>query len=206
MKYSRLAVSIALVALFATPLSAFAQDDDRLAIASATGQTIVRPVGDYLWKPARDGLVLGAGDRVRVRSGDAQVELPQADLLVMGDGEFEILCSLADGVLQPWTNDIQLYIGAYDLTFRDNDSRPGLTVYTLFAEMASTEARVEVTETAKGTRVTVKEGAIRIRHRNESGTSPKVLRAGETAWFGSRDLRVGPTAEVVTTLRELTTR
>ncbi|MCC6159018.1 MAG: hypothetical protein IT350_13295 [Deltaproteobacteria bacterium] len=197
MKYSHLAVSLALAALIASPTFASAQDDDRMAIATATGQTIVRPVGDYLWKPARNGLVLGAGDRVRVRSGDAQIEMPQADLAVMGDGEFEILCTLVGGVLQPWTNDIQLYIGRYELTFHENSSRPGLTAYTLFAEMASTEARVEIEEFAQGTRVTVREGAVRIRHRNESGTSPKVLRAGETAWFGSRNLRVAPTAEVV---------
>ncbi|MCL4233265.1 MAG: hypothetical protein KJ042_01970 [Deltaproteobacteria bacterium] len=199
MKYSRFSIFLVLAALIAVPPFAVAQgDDDRLAIETATGQTIVRPVGDYLWKPARDGLVLGAGDRVRVRSGDAQVELPQADLLVMGDGEFEILCSLVGGVLQPWTNDIQLYIGSYELTFRDNASRPGLTAYTLFAEMASSDARVDVLETAKGTRVTVREGAIRIRHRNESGAVPKVLREGETAWFGSRDIRVGPTAHIAT--------
>lgn len=205
MKYPRLAAFLSLAALLAASTFAHAQDDDRLAIESATGQTIVRPVGDYLWKTARGGLVLGAGDRVRVRSGEAQIELPQADLTVIGDGEFEILCSLVGGVLQPWTNDVQLYIGTYELAFHESSSRPGLTAYTLFAEMASTDARVEIVESAEGTRVTVREGTVRIRHRNESGTSPKVLRAGETAWFGSRNLRVAPTTEVAS-IREVARR
>ena len=187
-KSTVLNVWIALILSVLIVAPAMAQDEI-FNVGNVRGDALVRPAGEYFWRYPAEGQAIEAGDRVRLRTGHIDVHFPQGLLRMDGPGEMEIPVDLADGIAEPWKNDIQLYIGQYNLEFRGERL---LKVKTLFAEVLSTQAEVRIDQQLDKVVISVISGNIVVCHLRRNDLISLAATDGQSVVAGPGTLQVFP--------------
>ncbi len=183
---SKLSKITMITALCVFCFSTFAMADQVFDVNNVYGDAIYREVGEYLWKKANDNTVLYSGDRMRLRTGQAEVAFPQGNVTVSGNGELEIPVAIsADGYAEAWQNDVILYFGNYDLRVKAT-GKP-LLIKAQYGDLEATqEATFKLQITKMGAFLTVLSGKVNARH----GSTIQVVSAGQQASLDPKAIRV----------------
>lgn len=175
--------------IVAFTVTAFA--DDTISVTELEGSALVREVGEYLWRSPEVGQAVYAGDRIRLRSGEMKMVFPQGSMLMYGNGEVELPVALVNNLVEPWNNDLALFVGSYDFDLSEEVTEQPLHLVTLFGRIvASHAAKFDIRVTPKGTILTVLSGQVRVHHRLLRDVYAKNVKAGDVLRINSEAMRI----------------
>lgn len=159
----KIIITMATTVIFLFGFYALAFAQNSIEITQVQGDSLVRELGDYMWKNPNKGTELYAGDRMRVRGGELAVLFPQAEIRILDEGEMEIPVEVVDGYAGMWENDLDVYIGTYEIRFREQRAGLELTLDTPFADITADDNSVfNLDITASGMTVEVLFGKVTI--------------------------------------------
>jgi hypothetical protein len=167
----------------------FADGDPAITVAGVEGNTLLREVGEYMWSRPEKGQNIYAGDRLRLRNGELEIDFPQGSMTVFDLGELEIPVELADGYAEPWANDLRLYIGDYAFDMLAGEQ--SLKIRTLFGEIETNgPAKFSLKITVSGTDLNVFSGSVTVSHRSPASLNPQTVEAGNSAMISKKKIRL----------------
>ena len=174
---------ILVVALF---VATYAAAEDTIRVSKVYGKALIREGGDYLWKKSKVGQVLGAGDHLQLRTGEARIEMGPAVLRIKNVGRIEV--PLLDGERAgPWNRDLVLLIGNYSLD-TEGMQQP-LKLIAPFNEVyVSEDAHLRMKVTASETTLLVLTGKVDVRHRWVRGNPQASIGAGSIAIISAKGI------------------
>ena len=194
-------LSLTAICIFVV-LSSVAIADDFFVLTDMKGDVLIREAGEHIWQRPMEGQFVYAGDRFKLRSGEIQVEFPQATLHIFDKGEVLIPGENPEEQASNWRKDLQLFIGSYGVDLHGDGRIFGerisprdcrITLITLFGRIeAKGHAKVHVNTTLHGSKVDVLEGKVTIYHRWEDSVVPRTLVAGQTAEVSLKDISTQP--------------
>jgi len=178
-----------LAVIFTLAFSSTVFADEVIRVTDVKGDALFRELGDYMWSKPEIGQFIFAGDRLRVRFGEAAIEFPQGTLRIIDQGEVELPVQLVDGFAAPWKNDLTLFIGSYE--FESNGSEGRLKIQTLFGVIdVGGAARFTIDTNVNGSEIKVLAGNVRIKHRKNRTQSPITLGSGQSLGIGLRGFQL----------------
>lgn len=169
-RYETLILPVVIVLLLISAWNtkeAFGQEEPAIEYSMIRGDCLAREVGEYLWRRPNEGQAIYAGDRIRLRNGEARIEFPQFTFRMFEYAEVEVPVQLIDGFAEPWQNDLELFVGSYSFEFNENSKLNPIKLVTMYGDISvETDARFSVEITVDGIEINVLSGSISLKHRN----------------------------------------